>query len=511
MNVHRGMHCDRGIELSNTVTERATKKPEVARSRRGKTDWRERYAFRLMITDFLVVVWVVYGVQLAWLGFDEEAQGLASARTEISYNVISSAIVVGWMLVLSLYGSRADRVVGVGSSEYKLIVNASTRLFGLVAIVAFLFKIDLARGYILMAFPLGVLVLLLSRWMWRQWLGVQRATGCYSSQVLLVGSESSAVHIAHELARYPSAGYRVIGACVPGNARGGTLPGTSVPVLGDLDEMHRALEITDADTIVVTSADELSPHGLKELSWSLEPGRQHLVVAPSLTGIAGPRIHTRPVAGLPLIHVETPRYGGAKAVAKRALDVCGSLVLLLLLSPLLLGIAVAIKLTSSGPVFFKQERVGKGGDPFYMLKFRSMVVDAEALLAGLRDADRSEGNSVLFKMKNDPRTTAVGRFLRRFSLDELPQLVNVLGGSMALVGPRPPLEREVSEYERHVHRRFLVKPGITGLWQVSGRSNLSWEESVRLDLYYVENWSFTGDLAILWRTAKAVVAREGAY
>ncbi|GGE99204.1 polyprenyl glycosylphosphotransferase [Mycetocola zhadangensis] len=474
-------------------------------------DWRKRYAIRLAITDLLAVIWVVYGVQLAWLGFDVEARGFNTVGSEISYSVISSVIVVAWLATLGLIGSRADRVIGVGSSEYKLIVDASTRLFGMVAILAFLFKIDLARGYILIAFPLGVLVLLASRWMWRQWLGVQRATGQFSSRVLLVGSATSALHIADELARYPSAGYRVVGACVPPGGSQSDLLRASVPVLGDLSALHSALDATRADTVIITSAEELSPQRVRELSWSLEPARQHLVVAPSLTGIAGPRIHTRPVAGLPLIHVETPRYSGAKTLAKRGLDLFGSLFLLLLLSPLLVGIAVVIKLTSTGPVFFHQERVGIGGKPFRMLKFRSMVVDAESLLKELQKAKRSDGNQVLFKMKDDPRVTAIGRFLRRFSLDELPQLLNVFNGTMALVGPRPPLEREVSEYERHVHRRFLVKPGITGLWQVSGRSNLSWEESVRLDLYYVENWSFTGDLVILWRTAKAVMARDGAY
>jgi exopolysaccharide biosynthesis polyprenyl glycosylphosphotransferase len=479
---------------------------------RTGADWRAKYSRRLAITDLLVVVWVVFGVQLAWLGFDVEAQGISSnAGSEISYTLISSSIVVSWMFFLTLYGSRSDRVVGVGSSEYKLIVDSSTRLFGLVAIVAFLFKIDLARGYILIAFPLGVLVILFSRWMWRQWLGVQRSVGRYSSRVLLVGSVDSATHIAHELARNASAGYRVVGACVPTNEVGGFLPGTDIPVSGHLSSIDAALEITQADTVVITSSDELSPRGVRELSWSLEPGRQHLVVAPSLSGIAGPRIHTRPVAGLPLIHVETPRYGGARIVAKRTLDILGSTALIALLTPALLTIAVAIKVGSPGPVLFRQERMGIGGNAFFMLKFRSMVIDAEQLLDSLRDTDRAEGNQVLFKMKHDPRVTSVGGFLRRFSLDELPQLFNVLGGSMSLVGPRPPLEREVSSYERHVHRRFLVKPGITGLWQVSGRSNLSWEESVRLDLYYVENWSFTGDLIILWRTVRAVFARDGAY
>ncbi len=182
-----------------------------------------------------------------------------------------------------------------------------------------------------------------------------------------------------------------------------------------------------------------------------------------------------------------------------------------MLSPVLLVLALLVKVTSTGPVFFLQERVGLNGSTFHMIKFRSMVVDAEQRLQELSALDRAEGNTVLFKMKNDPRVTRVGAFMRRYSLDEVPQLFNVLVGSMSLVGPRPPLAREVERYDVHVHRRFLVKPGMTGLWQVSGRSDLSWEDSVRLDLYYVENWSMVGDLLILWRTARAVVAKDGAY
>lgn len=262
---------------------------------------------------------------------------------------------------------------------------------------------------------------------------------------------------------------------------------------------------------MITSSDDLPPERVRELSWSLEPGRQHLVVAPSLTDIGGPRIHTRPVQGLPLIHVETPTYSGRKLYTKRAFDLVGAALLVVVLSPLLLVLAVLVKTTSTGPVFFHQERVGLNGSTFRMIKFRSMVVDAEERLQELSALDRAEGNDVLFKMRNDPRVTRVGGFMRRYSLDEVPQLFNVLAGSMSLVGPRPPLAREVARYDTHVHRRFLVKPGMTGLWQVSGRSDLSWEDSVRLDLYYVENWSITGDLIILWRTARTVLSSQGAY
>ena len=479
-------------------------------SRQG--EWRRLFTNRLLLTDLLVLAWVVFGVQIAWFGFDSQNVSMPdSGGMALSYTTISVLVLIGWMLILQVYGTRGYRVIGIGTQEYRLIADATVRLFGLVAIIAFLFRVDFARGYILIAFPLGLAVLLFSRWMWRQWLGVKRSQGLYSSRVVLVGSEESARHIARELNRQPHAGYKVVGACVPDRVAGSRLLGTEVPIFGDIDSVSAALQSSDADTVVITSADELPPQRVRELSWSLEPGRQHLVVAPSLVDIGGPRIHTRPVAGLPLIHVETPRYDGAKRFAKRSFDVVSSGVGILLLSPLLAMIAMAVRLSTPGPVLFRQDRIGYHGEHFKMLKFRSMVVDAEDRLSAISTSERSEGNAVLFKMKDDPRVTPIGKFLRRFSLDELPQLFNVFGGSMSLVGPRPPLEREVAQYELHVHRRFLVKPGITGLWQVSGRSNLSWEDTVRLDLYYVENWSMTADVVILWRTAKAVFARDGAY
>ena len=480
---------------------------------KSSADWPQRYAWRLLVTDTLVLIWVIFGVQIAWFGFSSAnlAVGEASGQLAISYTAISLVILAAWSIILAVYGTRGLRAIGTGSQEYRLIADATLRLFELVAIVPFLFQVDLARGYILIAFPVGLVVLMFTRWMWRKWLHVQRARGTFTSKVLLVGSVASASHIARELNRRPDAGYTVIGACVPTSLVGDNLPGTDIPVFGNLEKVARALEVSGADTVIITSADELPPQRVRELSWSLEPGRQHLVVAPSLVDIGGPRIHTRPVAGLPLIHVETPRYEGSKRFAKRAFDLAASGFGILLASPLLLTIAVIVRLSTPGPVLFRQERIGYDGGPFYMLKFRSMVIDAEARLLDLATEDRVEGNTVMFKMRDDPRVTPIGRFLRRYSLDELPQLFNVFGGSMSLVGPRPPLAREVDLYEQHVHRRFLVKPGITGLWQVSGRSNLSWEDTVRLDLYYVENWSLTGDLVILWRTAKAVVATEGAY
>ncbi|MDT0211480.1 sugar transferase [Curtobacterium sp. BRD11] len=472
-------------------------------------EWSRTYSRRVLITDLLALIWVVFGVQIAWLGFDSDLM-TNTADLRLSYFGISVVVIAVWMIGLALYDTRGDRVIGVGSTEYRLVADSSVRVFGLIAIAAYLLRVDLARGYVLIAFPVGILVLLLSRWMWRQWLVAERKHGGYSARVLLVGSTASVLHIARELARAPEAGYRVVGAAVSDGTRG-LLPGSTVESHGGIDDVTAALAATGADTVVITSSDDLPPERVRQLSWSLEPGRQHLVVAPSLTDIGGPRIHTRPVQGLPLIHVETPTYSGRKLYTKRAFDLIGSAALIIVLSPVLLVLALLVKATSAGPVFFLQERVGLNGSTFHMIKFRSMVVDAEQRLQELSALDRAEGNTVLFKMKNDPRVTRVGAFMRRYSLDEVPQLFNVLAGNMSLVGPRPPLASEVARYDSHVHRRFLVKPGMTGLWQVSGRSDLSWEDSVRLDLYYVENWSLVSDLIILWRTARAVVRSQGAY
>jgi exopolysaccharide biosynthesis polyprenyl glycosylphosphotransferase len=280
-------------------------------------------------------------------------------------------------------------------------------------------------------------------------------------------------------------------------------------VLGDLDQVPSLIEIYGADAVAVTSGDATRHNYLRELAWSLESAKVELLVHPGLIEVAGPRMHIRPHVGLPLLHVEQPHFTGWRRIVKRAADLVLTGLGLLVISPLLLLIAAAVKLGDGGPVVFRQTRVGLDGSTFTMYKFRSMRVDAEARLAELRASN--PGMGMLFKMQDDPRITWVGKFLRRFSLDELPQLFNVIGGSMSLVGPRPPLPSEVDEYEDHARRRLLVTPGLTGLWQVSGRSLLSWEETVRLDLRYVENWTLTLDLLIMWKTFFAVVAKRGAF
>jgi len=480
----------------------------------GIPTWQLHYGLRLVYTDFLVVVSAVFGAQLLWVRVRTFLAGepVPPDGAQPYATVYSVCLVIAWLGMLALLGTREPRIAGTGGAEYRRVLVASLATFGGLAIVVYLFNLQLARGYFLIALPIGLAALFLTRHLWRLWLRAQRRDGAYSSKVVLAGCPESVEHLARELARMPEAGLQVVGACVPAGREDEVAPIETgpIPILGDVDHVLEAVEDLHADTVIITSSDELSPQKVRELSWQLEPGQQHLIVAPALTDIGGPRIHIRPVAGLPLVHVETPRYKGGKLHGKRLFDVVASALLILLLSPVFVAVVAAIVITDPGPALFRQRRVGKNGRRFSMLKFRTMVVDAEARLAELR-AQADAGNDILFKMRDDPRVTPVGRILRRYSLDELPQLFNVLRGEMSLIGPRPPLKTEVEEYDDHVHRRFLVKPGITGLWQVNGRSNLSWEESVRLDLYYVENWTLTGDLAILLRTAQAVLARDGAY
>jgi exopolysaccharide biosynthesis polyprenyl glycosylphosphotransferase len=472
--------------------------------------WTWRYAKNLFITDLFIVVGAVFGSQLVWFG--GYSADLALAPTDgilsVGYTVVSVAIILVWLIALDLFATRDHKIIGTGSTEYKRIADATIRLFGVIAIVAYLLRSELARGYFLTALPVGMVLLLAGRWSWRQWLVNRRREGKYKHRAIVVGERQKTEQVASSIQRDTAAGIQLVGAVTKHGSTDRDLI-VGVPVLGNFGEIIKVADEAGADTVILTSADDLGPRELRELGWQLEAHKISMIVAPALTDIAGPRIHARQVAGLPLVHVDFPVFEGPKLVAKRIFDIFASGFGLVLLSPIFVWITIAVRRDSEGNAFFRQERVGLNGRDFNMIKFRSMASDAEVQLSSLLDI--SDGNGVLFKLKTDPRVTRVGRFLRRYSLDELPQLINVFRGDMSLVGPRPSLAREVEQYDNWAHRRLMVKPGITGLWQVSGRSGLSWEDSIRLDLYYVENWSLTGDLIILWRTVKAVGGADGAF
>ena len=494
--------------------ERPADRPVVVsladRAVASDTRWLRRLGRRLLILD-AVLVTLAIGIALGWVfGPGYKAISITSEVANIrptSYLVLGPALALAWVLFLLIIRTYDGRILGVGGDEYRRVVRASMYFWGLVAVVCYMNRFQFSRLAFGLSFMIGTALLLLGRWAARKVLHqARRRSSRWSHRVLVVGGREEVEDLVAELEREPYAGLKVVGACMP---PGDAVAGASVPVVGSLTSVPEAVTRLGVDTVAVTASRGLTSGVLKRLGWDLEGAGVDLVVAPALTDVAGPRVHVRPVSGLQLLYVEQPEFTGPTRVVKEAFDRITAAVALIAISPVLVLIAAAIRLTSQGPVIFRQVRVGREGAMFTVYKFRTMVCNAEEMLPDV--ADVNHGNGLLFKRHDDPRVTAVGRFLRRFSLDELPQLVNVLLGDMSMVGPRPALQSETEQYGRATSRRLLVKPGITGLWQVSGRSDLSWEDSVRLDLYYVENWSFAGDIQILWKTLHAVVSRRGAY
>lgn len=465
-----------------------------------------RFAVRVATLDLalLVVAFVVaHALRFPW---ERTPAPLGPGSVEL---LVAPAILLVWTGLLAGFRTRDPRIAGVGSEEYRRLVTASLVTSASVAVVAYAARLDIARGYVAIAFPLGLVLLAVGRKGVRTALARRRARGEHLLDVLLVGDLEDVRYVGRRIAATPAAGYRVA-AVVTDCAEPGTevaLGGAAVRIVGGIDDVLDAASASAVAAVVVAGAVPGGHERLRRLGWQLEERGVELVVSSPLADIAAGRVHERPVDGLPLMHVETPDYRCRRG--KRLLDVVGAGLGLLLLAPVFALIAAVVRLDDGGPVFFRQRRVGRGGAPFSILKFRTMCVDAEAKVAELATANQGAGP--LFKLQDDPRVTRVGAFLRRTSLDELPQLWNVLTGSMSLVGPRPALPSEVAVYEDFADRRLLVTPGMTGLWQVSGRSDLDWAEGVRLDLHYVENWSFLHDLVILARTIPSVLRSRGAY
>lgn len=485
--------------------------PPLPRARAGVASrWQHRYSARLRITDAAIVCAAVALAQLVRFGDAPNTSGYPGQLMTL-FSALFAAL---WLSSLSMFQTRSTRIIGAGIDEYRRIASASFWTFGFIAIVTLLAKIDLARGYLAVALPAGTVGLLASRNLWRKHVWRKRRHGEYQTMVLAIGDRPGVSHLARELIRNPNDGYVVVGVCIPGYGppRGETLTvqGRKIAILGDEAAAVAAIAECGADTVAVTRTEHFGVHGIRDLMWRLETMDVDLVVSPGMVDVAGARLTLKPIAGFPLLHVQKPQYEGTQRFQKRAFDFCLSLAALVGTSPLLVAAAVGIKATSKGPVFYRAERIGLDGRPFTMLKFRTMVDGADTQVDSLLPLNEGAGG-VLFKIRQDPRVTAVGKVLRRFSIDELPQFINVLKQDMSVVGPRPPLRREVENYDGEVKRRLLVKPGVTGLWQVSGRSDLSWEDSVRLDLSYVDNWSMAGDLVIIARTLKAVLTSDGAY
>ncbi len=417
-----------------------------------------------------------------------------------------------WVPALAASHGYARRYLGTTSQEFSAVVRASVAVFVGLAFLSYVVRFQVARGVMVIVLPSLLVLGLLGRHLLRRRLNRRRLVGLDVQRTVIIGDERTVKPMIRQINRSPGEGLLVVAACLSGIARDADAPSSleGVPVFGYPDDAMSVVDLLDADVVAVSSDPVLHGPALRRLAWDLEERDVELVLAPGLFEVAGPRLTIRPGEGMPLLHVERPVVSGVRRVLKAVLDRTIAAIVVVVCLPMVIAISLAIRVDSPGPILFRQKRVGARGEQFSMLKFRTMVVDAESRRTSL-EAVADAGNSVMFKMRQDPRITRVGRLLRRYSLDELPQLVNVVRGEMSLVGPRPPLPQEVARYESDAVRKLRVRPGLTGLWQVSGRSDLPWEESLRLDLWYVDNWSLVLDAQIIARTVRAVAGGSGAY
>ena len=466
-------------------------------SNRGQgsaTTWRPKLKRYIGLID-LVVLFAISLIVLE-LRFP---QTLSSSLTnyEIRNITVAALILISWLFFLWFNGSRDTNILGFGADEYKRIINAALFSFTFIAFVSYIFKLEISRGFVLMVFSMGLLSLFIARRILRKNLLRSRNQGLYVSRVLLLLS-GDLDPVEKRLLVAKHAGLRIV---------------HKLQSAGSKDFNHKMI-VTEAlnhncDQIMVGQSAVISAEELRNLGWALEETNIDLVVAPAVTEIAGPRLKVSNVEGLPLLHLDQPVFSGLAIFTKRLLDLVLSLVGLIVISPFLILVAVIIKKHDRGKILYTQKRIGQNNKEFRVYKFRTMYEGSH----DMRNQIMVQTNKDLRLAKDphDPRITKPGLFLRRWSIDEIPQIINVFRGEMSLVGPRPPLAEEVNLYQKSEKRRLLVKPGLTGLWQVSGRSELDWEDSVRLDLYYVENWSLTLDLLIIIRTFAAIWRGEGAY
>lgn len=480
----------------------------------GEADRRRRRIAVLAIVVGADVAAIALATALAFivrthLGFVTALPLGSAGDLDTTAGMAAPYLVSSWALAIACCGGYADRYFGQGMDEYQRVLRGTLLAGAIAGTVCYVFGFELARGFFLVLFVTGAPLLVLGRFLVRRAIHRLRRNGRLARRSLIVGAPRHIDEITQRLGREAWLGYSVVGCLTPSPSHH-VLTDAGVPVLGTRADLQAAIRDSGASVVLFAQDSTSSSADFRSLLWTLEGYDVEIVVVPNLADVAASRVRMRPVAGLPLMHLEKPRAVKANRWQKRLWDVVGSALLLILASPLLAVCAAIIRIEDGGPVFFRQTRVGRDGKEFSFIKLRSMVTDAE-VIRGRELEGHGHGNGVMFKMKRDPRVTRVGTVLRRFSLDELPQLLNVLRGDMSLIGPRPPLRSEVEGYDATAMRRLSIRPGLTGLWQVSGRSDLSWEETVRLDLYYVDNWSILQDVTILVRTVRAVVAATGAY
>lgn len=437
--------------------------------------------------------------------------GLANITADFTYYQISWMVTALWLAILWADGMYDLERLTWGAGEFSRAVRGIA--LGVVVFILATYVVKtpgLARLWTVLAFVFAALFVSVGRMSVRAWLHKARTAGRLHRPALVVGTNSEALSIIQALLKNPGQGLTPVGCLASTKSDELALDYCDglVPSLGYAREVRDIVSRHRIDTVII-SGSAFDHEVISRIIAELRGVDVSIHVSSGLFEILTSRVLVRDVAGVPLITVRGVSLSRANLITKRVFDVAVASAIVLVGMVLWVAVALAIKLDSRGPVFYLQERVGQGGTKFGMFKFRSMVADAEARVAEL-DAD-NEATGPLFKMRHDPRVTRVGAWMRKFSVDEFPQLLNVLRGEMSLVGPRPPLSRETTRYTEQNWRRMEVPPGMTGLWQVSGRSSLTFDEMVRLDLYYIENWSVGFDIALIMRTVPAVLFARGAY
>jgi exopolysaccharide biosynthesis polyprenyl glycosylphosphotransferase len=484
---------------------------QIGRDPTNWRSWRGMYVFSLLAADSFAAVLAVLVTALARPDVAHDRLDLMG--WPVAYRVLGPILLGVWLLVLALDGAYRSHYPSGGLGQYRIRVVTAFWLMAFVVIASFALHATVSRVIVLVFFPSLAGASLISQWVLRHGLSRLRRNGLALNRLVLVGNEVAVEKLTAHFLRDLSHGYEIVGVCLPGassgrrrelRTRGGTFP-----IVGTPDGLVEVAKRLFVDSAAVVGSLCFESTSLQQVAWQLERRDVDLLVAPDVIDVAGPRVRFAPVTGMPLLQISEPRIYGPGRWLKPCYERLLSIPLVVLASPLLLVIAIAVLIDSGRPIFYRQKRIGFGGEEFEMVKFRSMVQDAEKMLPGLLAQNDHDG--ALFKLRDDPRVTRVGRFLRKYSLDELAQLINVVKGDMLLIGPRPCLRSETEGFGEAARRRFLARPGMTGLWQVSGRSDIPWEEAVRLDLYYVENWSLMMDLMIVWRTFAVVGGGRGGY
>ncbi len=464
--------------------------------------WGRKFRRVLICSDFVAIALAVLFSIVLMTPADHDLVGVLN----LPYSGVAAGLGAIWLLTLSSAGTRNPWITGAGVEEYLRVTKVSLYVFGGIAIASYILKAQFARSLFIALLPIGVLLLLFGRWITRGWINTSRGRGKNLTSCAIVGPTAQVQRVVADLKRHTDAGFQPVGVC-PIDSKEQPTAIDGIPAYS-ANQLLGTANSTTFDAVIATEG--LPNSYLRELAWNLESSSTALVVTPRVTDIVGPRAHYSDAPGVSLVHVDIPTFSGWKYAVKRVFDIVVSVIALVLLSPVFLITAILIKREDGGPVIFRQQRVGQNGESFTIHKFRSMSVNAESKIQKL--IDDAGGHALFFKLDHDPRMTKIGATLRKYSIDELPQFWTVLKGHMSVVGPRPQMAREVAEYTPAYRRRLLTKPGITGLWQICGRSDLSPEEGMRLDLRYVENWSPISDLIIVTKTVTTILKPgNGAY